>query len=77
MVVVGFALIFLAEYASILFMRLLFCVIFLGSDLYSSFFYIRLSFVSVLFIDKRKKKRTAVFDGNKYSNIEKTGCVVL
>nr|YP_009128255.1 NADH dehydrogenase subunit 1 [Reticulitermes aculabialis]YP_009642871.1 NADH dehydrogenase subunit 1 [Reticulitermes leptomandibularis]YP_010025545.1 NADH dehydrogenase subunit 1 [Reticulitermes ovatilabrum]YP_010352244.1 NADH dehydrogenase subunit 1 [Reticulitermes dabieshanensis]AJO61991.1 NADH dehydrogenase subunit 1 [Reticulitermes aculabialis]QCP70909.1 NADH dehydrogenase subunit 1 [Reticulitermes leptomandibularis]QOQ35844.1 NADH dehydrogenase subunit 1 [Reticulitermes ovatilabrum]U len=46
----GFALIFLAEYASILFMSLLFCVIFLGSDLYSLFFYISLSFVSFLFI---------------------------
>nr|YP_001256925.1 NADH dehydrogenase subunit 1 [Reticulitermes virginicus]ABN10482.1 NADH dehydrogenase subunit 1 [Reticulitermes virginicus]ABN10495.1 NADH dehydrogenase subunit 1 [Reticulitermes virginicus]WHM51757.1 NADH dehydrogenase subunit 1 [Reticulitermes virginicus] len=46
----GFALIFLAEYASILFMSLLFCVIFLGCDLYSPFFYIKLSFVSFLFI---------------------------
>jgi hypothetical protein len=42
-------LIFLAEYASILFMRLLFCIIFLGSDLYSFFFYIRLAFISFLF----------------------------
>nr|URX54369.1 NADH dehydrogenase subunit 1 [Calcaritermes nigriceps] len=46
----GFALIFLAEYASILFMSLLFCVIFLGSDLYSLFFYVSLSFISYLFI---------------------------
>jgi len=46
----GFALIFLAEYASILFMRLLFCILFLGSDLYSFFFYIKLAFVSFLFI---------------------------
>nr|YP_009711687.1 NADH dehydrogenase subunit 1 [Reticulitermes lucifugus]QGA46865.1 NADH dehydrogenase subunit 1 [Reticulitermes lucifugus] len=46
----GFALIFLAEYASILFMSLLFCVIFLGSDLYSLLFYIKLSFLSFLFI---------------------------
>nr|URX52773.1 NADH dehydrogenase subunit 1 [Neotermes cf. insularis/malandensis] len=46
----GFALIFLAEYASILFMSLLFCVIFLGCDLSSLFFYISLSFVSYLFI---------------------------
>ncbi|KAI8114719.1 NADH-ubiquinone oxidoreductase chain 1, partial [Lucilia cuprina] len=30
----GFALIFLAEYASILFIRILFCVIFLGSDVF-------------------------------------------
>nr|URX54447.1 NADH dehydrogenase subunit 1 [Cryptotermes penaoru] len=46
----GFALIFLAEYASILFMSLLFCVIFLGCDLSSLFFYIKLSFLSYLFI---------------------------
>nr|QZK22285.1 NADH dehydrogenase subunit 1 [Drepanotermes tamminensis] len=46
----GFALIFLAEYASILFMSLLFCIIFLGSDLYSFFFYVKLTFVSFLFI---------------------------
>nr|QZK21648.1 NADH dehydrogenase subunit 1 [Amitermes sp. ANIC 1004] len=46
----GFALIFLAEYASILFMSLLFCIIFLGSDLYSFFFYIKLTFISFLFI---------------------------
>nr|URX53305.1 NADH dehydrogenase subunit 1 [Neotermes sp. 1 AB-2022a] len=46
----GFALIFLAEYASILFMSLLFCVIFLGSDLDSFLFYVSLSFISYLFI---------------------------
>nr|QZK21726.1 NADH dehydrogenase subunit 1 [Amitermes sp. QLD_010]QZK21739.1 NADH dehydrogenase subunit 1 [Amitermes sp. QLD_011]QZK21752.1 NADH dehydrogenase subunit 1 [Amitermes sp. QLD_019] len=46
----GFALIFLAEYASILFMSLLFCVIFLGSDLYSFFFYIKLTTISFLFV---------------------------
>ncbi|MXE89526.1 NADH-quinone oxidoreductase subunit H [Escherichia coli] len=46
----GFALIFLAEYARILFMSLLFCVIFLGSDLYSLFFYVRLTFLSFLFV---------------------------
>nr|WNH36630.1 NADH dehydrogenase subunit 1 [Nasutitermes canaliculatus] len=46
----GFALIFLAEYASILFMSLLFCIIFLGSDLYSFFFYVSLALVSFLFI---------------------------
>ena len=42
----GFALIFLAEYASILFISLLFCIIFLGSDLYYFLFYFKLSFVS-------------------------------
>nr|AVN67416.1 NADH dehydrogenase subunit 1 [Eublaberus distanti] len=46
----GFALIFLAEYASILFMSMLFCVIFLGSDLNSLSFYLSLSFVSFMFV---------------------------
>jgi NADH:ubiquinone oxidoreductase subunit H len=45
----GFGLIFLAEYARILFRRLLFCVIFGGCDLHSLFFYVRLSFISCLF----------------------------
>nr|WPN85837.1 NADH dehydrogenase subunit 1 [Melinda sp.] len=46
----GFALIFLAEYSSILFMSMLFCMMFLGSDLFSFFFYIKLTFISFLFI---------------------------
>nr|YP_007026237.1 NADH dehydrogenase subunit 1 [Chrysomya albiceps]YP_007026276.1 NADH dehydrogenase subunit 1 [Chrysomya rufifacies]AFV08297.1 NADH dehydrogenase subunit 1 [Chrysomya albiceps]AFV08349.1 NADH dehydrogenase subunit 1 [Chrysomya rufifacies] len=46
----GFALIFLAEYASILFMSMLFCVMFLGSDVFSFMFYIKLTFVSFMFI---------------------------
>nr|YP_010946829.1 NADH dehydrogenase subunit 1 [Rhabdoblatta atra]WGO57586.1 NADH dehydrogenase subunit 1 [Rhabdoblatta atra] len=46
----GFALIFLAEYASILFMSMLFCVIFLGSDVNTFFFYLKLSFISFMFI---------------------------
>nr|AVN67264.1 NADH dehydrogenase subunit 1 [Platyzosteria sp. AUS3] len=46
----GFALIFLAEYASILFMSMLFCIIFLGSDINSLLFYIKLSFISFMFI---------------------------
>nr|URX52641.1 NADH dehydrogenase subunit 1 [Glyptotermes brevicaudatus] len=46
----GFALIFLAEYASILFMSLLFCVIFLGCNLDSLMFYISVTFISYLFI---------------------------
>nr|YP_009379229.1 NADH dehydrogenase subunit 1 [Labiotermes labralis]ARQ29929.1 NADH dehydrogenase subunit 1 [Labiotermes labralis] len=46
----GFALIFLAEYASILFMSLLFCIIFLGSDLYSFLFYLKLTYLSFLFV---------------------------
>lgn len=46
----GFALIFLAEYSRILFIRILFCVFFLGSDLYSFIFYLKLSIISFLFI---------------------------
>lgn len=46
----GFALIFLGEYARILFIRILFSVIFLGSDIYSIIFFIKLSMVSFLFI---------------------------
>nr|UOU84953.1 NADH dehydrogenase subunit 1 [Hydrophoria linogrisea] len=46
----GFALIFLAEYASILFMSMLFCVMFLGSDVFSLFFYVKLTFLSFMFI---------------------------
>nr|AVN68065.1 NADH dehydrogenase subunit 1 [Polyzosteria viridissima] len=46
----GFALIFLAEYASILFMSMLFCIIFLGGDINSLLFYIKLSFISFMFI---------------------------
>uniref|UniRef100_A0AAU7BAC6 NADH-ubiquinone oxidoreductase chain 1 n=1 Tax=Micropathus cavernicola TaxID=3073456 RepID=A0AAU7BAC6_9ORTH len=46
----GFALIFLAEYASILFMSMLFCVIFLGCDVSSFFFYVKLTFLSFMFI---------------------------
>nr|YP_010836014.1 NADH dehydrogenase subunit 1 [Taeniopteryx auberti]WGC89533.1 NADH dehydrogenase subunit 1 [Taeniopteryx auberti] len=46
----GFALIFLAEYASILFMSMLFCVIFLGGDVYNFGFFIKLTFLSFMFI---------------------------
>nr|WAX39284.1 NADH dehydrogenase subunit 1 [Bundoksia longissima] len=46
----GFALIFLAEYASIMFMSMLFCIIFLGSDINTLFFYFSLSFMSFMYI---------------------------
>lgn len=46
----GFALIFLAEYARILFIRILFSVIFLGGDVFSFLFFIKLTFVSFIFI---------------------------
>uniref|UniRef100_UPI0030FF13DD NADH dehydrogenase subunit 1 n=1 Tax=Prodasineura croconota TaxID=1407214 RepID=UPI0030FF13DD len=46
----GFALIFMSEYASILFMSMLFVILFLGSALYSFLFFIELVFISFCFI---------------------------
>nr|YP_010947011.1 NADH dehydrogenase subunit 1 [Margattea limbata]WGO57768.1 NADH dehydrogenase subunit 1 [Margattea limbata] len=46
----GFALIFLAEYASILFMSLLFVIIFLGADVNSFLFYFKVVMISFIFI---------------------------
>nr|YP_010710261.1 NADH dehydrogenase subunit 1 [Dyscolus arauzae]WCS91703.1 NADH dehydrogenase subunit 1 [Dyscolus arauzae] len=46
----GFALIFLSEYSSILFMSMLFCVMFLGSDLMSIVFFMKVVFLAFLFI---------------------------
>uniref|UniRef100_UPI003002FC0E NADH dehydrogenase subunit 1 n=1 Tax=Phyllothelys werneri TaxID=1661847 RepID=UPI003002FC0E len=46
----GFALIFLGEYSSILFMSMLMCIIFLGSNLNSFMFYIKLMFIAFLYI---------------------------
>nr|YP_009936914.1 NADH dehydrogenase subunit 1 [Tuta absoluta]QNT11858.1 NADH dehydrogenase subunit 1 [Tuta absoluta] len=46
----GFALIFLAEYSSILFMSLLFVLIYLGGYNLTMFFYLKLTFISFLFI---------------------------
>lgn len=46
----GFALIFLAEYARILFISLLVVLLFLGSTLISLFFFLKLTFISFLFI---------------------------
>lgn len=46
----GFALIFLAEYARILFISILFVVIFLGADINSLLFFFKLSFISFIFI---------------------------
>lgn len=46
----GFALIFLAEYASILFISILFVVVFLGGNIYSFSFFIKLAIVSFIFI---------------------------
>nr|AXS66328.1 NADH dehydrogenase subunit 1 [Staphylinoidea sp. 3 KM-2017] len=46
----GFALIFMAEYGSIIFMSSLCCILFLGGDVYSFFFFIKLAFMSFLWI---------------------------
>nr|QPT74097.1 NADH dehydrogenase subunit 1 [Pharnaciini sp. NS-2020] len=46
----GFILIFLGEYSMILFMSLLSCILFFGCDLFSLFFYIKMIFLSFLFI---------------------------
>lgn len=46
----GFALIFLAEYARILFISFLFVILFLGSDINSIIFFIKLILISFIFI---------------------------
>nr|YP_010602072.1 NADH dehydrogenase subunit 1 [Ocellarnaca braueri]WAM61701.1 NADH dehydrogenase subunit 1 [Ocellarnaca braueri] len=46
----GFALIFMAEYASILFMSMLFCVVFLGCDVFSLNFFMKLVWLGFMFI---------------------------
>nr|ASY98079.1 NADH dehydrogenase subunit 1 [Brunneria borealis] len=46
----GFALIFLSEYSSILFMSMLICIIFLGSNLNSFIFYLKLIFIAFMYI---------------------------
>nr|QYJ09234.1 NADH dehydrogenase subunit 1 [Notonecta amplifica] len=46
----GFAFIFLSEYMNIIFMSLLCCIIFLGCDIYSLFFYLKLVFLVFMFI---------------------------
>lgn len=46
----GFALIFLSEYSRILFIRILFCVIFLGRNLISIIFFLKIVFLAFSFI---------------------------
>nr|QHB74177.1 NADH dehydrogenase subunit 1 [Bolanusoides shaanxiensis] len=46
----GFALLFISEYASIIFMSLISCIIFLGGDFYSFFFYLKLIMICFLFV---------------------------
>nr|YP_010596148.1 NADH dehydrogenase subunit 1 [Polididus armatissimus]WAJ48480.1 NADH dehydrogenase subunit 1 [Polididus armatissimus] len=46
----GFAFIFLSEYMNIIFMSLLTCIMFLGCNLYSLSFFLKLTFVVFMFI---------------------------
>nr|ARH53869.1 NADH dehydrogenase subunit 1 [Epuraea guttata] len=46
----GFAMIFLAEYSSILFMSMLSCMLFMGGDLISWLFFLKLVFISFFWI---------------------------
>nr|QLY90213.1 NADH dehydrogenase subunit 1 [Hydraena gracilis] len=46
----GFALIFLAEYSNILFMSMLCCILFLGSNIFSFFFFLKLTFMSFFWV---------------------------
>nr|APX39900.1 NADH dehydrogenase subunit 1 [Lachnaia cylindrica] len=46
----GFAMIFLAEYSSIIFMSMLSSLLFLGGDFYSYFFFFKVGFLSFLWI---------------------------
>nr|CAH59891.1 NADH dehydrogenase subunit 1 [Zygaena osterodensis validior] len=46
----GFALIFMAEYSSILFMSLFFCLLYMGGYNLSLIFYLKLAMISFLFI---------------------------
>nr|YP_010956300.1 NADH dehydrogenase subunit 1 [Troglocarcinus corallicola]WMY25264.1 NADH dehydrogenase subunit 1 [Troglocarcinus corallicola] len=46
----GFALIFMAEYASILFMSALFVILFLGSNPFQPMFYLKMSMVVFIFV---------------------------
>nr|AML25652.1 NADH dehydrogenase subunit 1 [Staphylinidae sp. BMNH 1274706] len=46
----GFALIFLAEYSSILFMSMISVMLFLGGDIYSFLFFLKLGFISFFWL---------------------------
>nr|UUK33582.1 NADH dehydrogenase subunit 1 [Metopiellus sp.] len=46
----GFALIFMSEYSNILFMSMLFSIFFLGGDLYSYIFFLKILFLSFMWI---------------------------
>lgn len=46
----GFALIFLAEYSNIIFIRILTCILFLGGDLFRFIFFIKLVFIAFFWL---------------------------
>lgn len=46
----GFALLFIAEYARIIFISLIRCLIFLGGDFYSLFFFLKIMFLCFFFV---------------------------
>nr|YP_010117209.1 NADH dehydrogenase subunit 1 [Downesia tarsata]QPM99437.1 NADH dehydrogenase subunit 1 [Downesia tarsata] len=46
----GFAMIFLAEYSSIIFMSFIFCMMFMGGNFYSLGFYFKIIFLSFMWI---------------------------
>nr|YP_010586354.1 NADH dehydrogenase subunit 1 [Limnocentropus hysbald]UZZ44129.1 NADH dehydrogenase subunit 1 [Limnocentropus hysbald] len=46
----GFALIFLAEYSSILFLSMIFCVMFLGADIFNLIFFFKMIILGFIFI---------------------------
>nr|AYW52206.1 NADH dehydrogenase subunit 1 [Galerucinae sp. 5 ACP-2013] len=46
----GFAMIFLAEYGNILFMSMLCCMLFLGGNILSYFFFLKLGFISFFWL---------------------------
>lgn len=46
----GFALLFIAEYRRIIFIRLLTCLIFLGGDYYSFYFFIKIILICFIFV---------------------------
>nr|APX40342.1 NADH dehydrogenase subunit 1 [Clytra quadripunctata] len=46
----GFAMIFLAEYSSIIFMSMVSCMLFMGGDFYSYFFFLKVGILSFLWV---------------------------
>nr|YP_010540358.1 NADH dehydrogenase subunit 1 [Singapora shinshana]UYF20500.1 NADH dehydrogenase subunit 1 [Singapora shinshana] len=46
----GFALLFIAEYASIIFISMMSCLIFLGGDYYSFMFFLKIIFICFFFV---------------------------